>query len=63
MEAMGALRNEYLHTIVMLPQLSLENPLFSLEPSCTIAIGHSTHLLREKALLFFTFGHFFHCRE
>jgi hypothetical protein len=36
----------------MLQEFSLENPLFSLEPSSIIAIGHSTHLLREYALDF-----------
>ena len=36
----------------MLPQSSLENPLFSLEYTSTIAIGHSTHLLREYEFVF-----------
>jgi hypothetical protein len=55
---MGALRNQDLSCIVMLLYFSLENPLFSLEPSSIIAIGHSTHLLREYTLLFFTIFHF-----
>jgi Na+-transporting NADH:ubiquinone oxidoreductase subunit NqrA len=37
---MVALRNQDLHSIFMLPQLSLENPLFSLDYRSIIAIGH-----------------------
>jgi hypothetical protein len=60
---MGVLRNQDLEGIFMQQEFFHENPLFSLKPSSTIAIGHSTHLLREYPLFFFTIFHLFHCME